>query len=132
MKHNWSGLLVEPNPDYFKIMESRGRKAWLYPGCFSTKDKPEIVRFDAAGLVGGIEVLNITLLCITLHLALYCEQKFSLRESKFRICDDKLQNTADPSKPKPGEGMDEWVNRRTIEAQCLPIFSIINALDNPR
>ena len=56
LKHKWSGLLVEPNPDYFKMMELRGRRAWLYPGCFSTKDKPEIVQFDAAGLVGGIEV----------------------------------------------------------------------------
>jgi hypothetical protein len=67
MKHKWSGLLVEPNPDYFKVMESRGRNAWLYPGCFSTKDKSEIVRFDAAGLVGGIEVQTPVQCIFKLH-----------------------------------------------------------------
>lgn len=50
---------VEPNPDYFKLMRKRGRNAWLYPGCFSTKKRSEIVTFQAAGLVGGIEVTNI-------------------------------------------------------------------------
>jgi hypothetical protein len=37
-------------------MKGRGRDAWLYPGCFSTVDKPQMVQFDAAGLLGGIEV----------------------------------------------------------------------------
>jgi hypothetical protein len=45
-----------------------------------------------------------------------------------------FKNTEDPTKPKPGEGMMDQVdvNRRTIEAQCIPFFSLLEALGNPR
>jgi len=44
------------------------------------------------------------------------------------------QNTDDPTKPKPGEGANILVGtvRRTIEARCLPFFSLLAALGNPR
>ena len=54
MRHNWSGLLVEPNPDAFQNLTEKRRKAWTLPHCFSTKTTPEAVEFDAAGLLGGI------------------------------------------------------------------------------
>lgn len=50
--HQWSGLLVEPNPEPFANLKSKNRRAWLLPHCFSTKTTPEVVEFDAAGLFG--------------------------------------------------------------------------------
>ena len=50
----WTGLLVEPNPDLYKITKSRGRNCWTSPSCISTKPHSEIVDFDAAGQIGGI------------------------------------------------------------------------------
>ena len=40
-RHDWSGLLVEPNPDAFRSLSEKQRKAWLLPQCFSTKTTPE-------------------------------------------------------------------------------------------
>ena len=45
-------MLVEPNPEAFKNLTERRRKAWLLPQCFSTKTTPEVVEFDLAGLIG--------------------------------------------------------------------------------
>ena len=50
----WSGLLVEPNPELYKLTKSRSRNVWTSPSCFSTKTRSEIVDFDAAGQIGGI------------------------------------------------------------------------------
>ncbi len=55
LKHKWNGLLVEPNPDAFEEMKLKNRKAFLINRCLSTKTRPEIVDFDASGLLGGIE-----------------------------------------------------------------------------
>ena len=49
MQNNWSGLLVEPNPDALAQLLTKNRKAYIFPGCLSTKTTPEIVEFDAAG-----------------------------------------------------------------------------------
>ena len=39
----------------FAIMNiSQCRKTWLFGQCLSTKSTPEIVNFDASGLLGGI------------------------------------------------------------------------------
>ena len=51
-RHDWSGLLVEPNPEAFHNLTEKQRKAWTLPHCFSTKTTPEVVEFDAAGLLG--------------------------------------------------------------------------------
>ena len=52
LRHQWTGLLVEPNRGAFKTMLGKNRRAWTLPNCFSTKTTPEIVEFDAAGLFG--------------------------------------------------------------------------------
>ncbi len=39
LRHNWTGLLVEPNPEAFKNLTEKNRKAWLLPQCFSTKTR---------------------------------------------------------------------------------------------
>ena len=54
LKHDWTGLLVEPNPDFFEDLKSRNRNAWILPHCLSTQRKVEIVEFDAAFYNGGI------------------------------------------------------------------------------
>ena len=50
----WSGLLVEPNQDLYKLTRERERNCWTLPSCFSTRTYPETVKFDAAGQIGGI------------------------------------------------------------------------------
>ena len=45
-------MLVEPNPEAFRNLTEKQRKAWLLPQCFSTKTTPEVVEFDTAGLLG--------------------------------------------------------------------------------
>ena len=50
----WSGLLVEPNPEYYTLTKGRLRNCWTLPSCFSTIRHAEIVKFDAAGQIGGI------------------------------------------------------------------------------
>ncbi|CAB4069581.1 unnamed protein product [Lepeophtheirus salmonis] len=52
--HKWTGLLVEPNPDFYESLSYKHRRAYTFPQCLSTKTTPEIVSFDASGLIGGI------------------------------------------------------------------------------
>ena len=49
MKHQWSGLLVEPVPRYFKKIAGRGRRTWSVMTCLSRKTRPETVRFNVDG-----------------------------------------------------------------------------------
>ena len=51
-RHNWTGLLAEPNPYAFESLRQNHRKAWLLPHCFSTKTTPEVVEFDADEMTG--------------------------------------------------------------------------------
>ena len=52
IRHNWTGLLVEPNSVAFSKLRERHRKAWLLPHCFSTKTTPEVIEFNLAGTGG--------------------------------------------------------------------------------
>jgi len=54
IKYGWSGLLVEPNPDYHDALLSKRRNAWILPHCLSTRATPEIVDFFADLALGGI------------------------------------------------------------------------------
>ena len=56
LKHNWKGLLVEPNPDFFPELKHKQRNAWILPHCLSPSRKVELVDFDAALYNGGIIV----------------------------------------------------------------------------
>ena len=47
-------MLVEANPESFKELISKNRKVWSMNACISSGNYPEIVEFDASGLVGGI------------------------------------------------------------------------------
>ena len=50
----WTGLLVEPNREYFEQLVQKNRKAWLFGFCLSTKRHPEVVLFDNGGVASGI------------------------------------------------------------------------------
>ena len=54
VKQDWTGLLVEPNPDFVEALKMRNRNAWILPHCLSTSQRVETVQFDAAAFNGGI------------------------------------------------------------------------------
>jgi len=109
MKYNWTGILIEPNPDLYQEMLTKQRKSFCLETCLSTEKEVQNVDFDATGAYGGI------------------------------------MNGEDL---KPGSAADEAVKhnkeinpdfvprygayvRRTLQMQCLPLTSIIEALGNP-
>ena len=110
-KYNWTGILIEPNPDAFEELKLKQRKAWLLGSCLSTSDKSEIVEFDASGLLGGI-----------------------IHEGKKPGRDEANERTFVGGGPlKPIDGLEDRFKfkRRTIRAQCFPLFSILQAIGNP-
>jgi hypothetical protein len=50
----FSGLLVEANPDVYSHLLATNRKSFSVGQCLSTKNRPEVVLFDAADIFGGI------------------------------------------------------------------------------
>ena len=54
IKHNWTGLLVEPNPAYLPSLLRKKRNSWILPHCLSPINAPTVVDFDAMGEYGGI------------------------------------------------------------------------------
>lgn len=106
--HKWSGLLVEPNPYVYQDLVKKNRKAWTFPNCFSTKTKPEIVKFDAMGLFGGIENGGVKPGDITTG---------GLKEEA--ITKDKSSPYYTP------------YPRKTLHLQCFPVYSVLLALGNP-
>ena len=85
------------------------RKAWLFGHCLSTNTKPEIVDFDASGLYGGI---------INEGRKPGYDTLLTIPGNTFRI-------------HIPGAEDIHPYQRRTIKAQCFPIYSILKALGNP-
>ena len=51
---SWDGLLIEPNPDFFKELLTKRRNAFMINSCLSTSMKAEKVMFLDAGYLGGI------------------------------------------------------------------------------
>ena len=88
---DWTGLLVEPNPQLYDKVKLRGRNAWTLGSCFSMEPTPQVVTFDAADQVGGIV------------------------------------NTETGEKP----GVD-CPKREDLQMQCVPFYSVVQALGNPR
>jgi len=53
-ERNWTGLLVEANPDYHRALLDNNRRAYVLRTCLSTTQRPTTVRMQPAGLLGGI------------------------------------------------------------------------------
>ena len=51
VERNWTGILVEANPDNFKHLQSRNRNVSSIETCLSRKIHPEVVDFDAARIL---------------------------------------------------------------------------------
>ena len=54
LERQWTGLLVEPNPELYEILLTRKRKVWSIGHCLSMSPRPENVLFDAVDIFGGI------------------------------------------------------------------------------
>ena len=106
LRHNWTGLLVEPNPEAFKSLKEKQRKAWLLPRCFSTKTRPEVVEFQTAGVFGGI--IN-----------------------KGKIKGLYEHSWEEPEIIKKYSGVQVENRWRTIRIQCFPLYTVLLALGNP-
>ena len=50
-KFNWTGLLVEPNPYWWKELKSKNRNAWILPHCLSTDKKVQLIDFVKSALM---------------------------------------------------------------------------------
>ena len=50
----WSGLLIEPNPIAFNLLLNKQRKVWSINACLSKIPYPQVIHFDASGIVGGV------------------------------------------------------------------------------
>jgi hypothetical protein len=91
--------------DAIRELIGKNRKAHIFPHCFSTKKTPEIVQFDAAGLLGGI-----------IHKGREPGGIF-LDNSVFSHLPEGFANMAG--------------QRRQIRMQCFPLYSVLLALGNP-
>ena len=109
MHYNWTGILIEPNPDLFEEIMTKNRKSFALETCLSTKKEVHRVDFDATGAYGGI--MN--------------GDQLRPGNRADQAVQQKLEK--DPNfVPKYGKYV-----RRTLEMQCLPLTSIIEALGNP-
>ena len=44
MRHNWTGLLVEDNPDWLEKLRTTKRNVWILPHCLSKSNKVELIK----------------------------------------------------------------------------------------
>ena len=49
MQYNWTGILIEPNPDLYQEMLTKQRKSYCLETCLSTEKEVQKVDFDATG-----------------------------------------------------------------------------------
>ena len=54
LERNWTGLLIEANPDYHRKLLEKNRRAYVLNACLNGQRRPATVRFAPAGLCGGI------------------------------------------------------------------------------
>ena len=105
MQYGWTGLLVEPNPDYLENLIKLGRYAWILPHCLSTTTHVETVKFDVSDLVSGVMVDG--------------KPKPSVLNDKYPL--DYIYRLIMPEK----------TYAREIQVQCFPLYSVLMALGNP-
>ena len=115
LKLNWTGILVEANPDAFNELKSKHRKSWLLGHCLSTQNQSEIVDFDASGLLGGI-----------IH-----QGKKSGTDQVSGDVVSGLGQDVFGFIEIPGAQDRFPYQRRTIRTQCFPLYSILKAVGNP-
>jgi len=54
LERNWTGLLIEPNQNFYKDILKKNRHAYVLQSCLSTGRRPERAHILPAGILGGI------------------------------------------------------------------------------
>ena len=54
-QRNWTGLLIEPNKDFYKRLTMVHRKAYCINACLSLDNKIGTAKFRLAAMIGGVE-----------------------------------------------------------------------------
>jgi len=54
LKRNWTGLLIEAHPDYFRQTLHKNRQAIALRACLSVTRRPQFMKFKLAGWGSGI------------------------------------------------------------------------------
>jgi len=54
IEHQWTGLLVEPNPTIYPKGFTKQRKAWASSSCLATEPRPHVVPFSQKTVYGGM------------------------------------------------------------------------------
>ena len=54
MQRNWTGILIEANPLYYRALLRKNRRAYLLHACLSTKRRPATASIRLSGLVSRI------------------------------------------------------------------------------
>jgi len=54
LERNWTGLLIEANPNYHRTLLDKNRRAFVLRSCLNTELRPATVRMQPAGVLGGI------------------------------------------------------------------------------
>ena len=104
MKYNWTGLLVEPSPHWWKELKSKNRNAWILPHCLSTDKRVHLIDFY---------IFSPT---------------FKGMGDDFGFNSRKEMNDSfykDIVKNNPGA-----INK--LKVQCFPIQAVLKAIDSPK
>jgi len=59
MQRNWTGILIEPHPEYHRSILSKNRNALVLRACLSHNPRPVFARFRLHGWGSGVSTLNI-------------------------------------------------------------------------
>ena len=54
LERNWTGLLIEPNPDFYRTLLQRNRRAYVLGACLSPERRPTTAHLLMAQFRGGI------------------------------------------------------------------------------
>lgn len=54
LHRNWTGVLIEGNPEYYRSLLSKNRNAYVVRACLSTIPKPQTVSYRLRNLYSGI------------------------------------------------------------------------------
>jgi len=58
LQRNWTGILVEPHPEYHREILRKNRRALVLRACLSSSRRPALVKFKLAGWGSGVSALN--------------------------------------------------------------------------
>jgi len=58
MQRNWTGILIEPNPEFHRSILKKNRNALVLRSCLSHSTRPLLAKFRLHGWGSGVSVLN--------------------------------------------------------------------------